>query len=64
MSTAVVSARRRDRSVLGMAPRTAVALLLAKSYSVVSLLRLGMPIPTGLPEDLEGSAAAGDLARP
>ncbi|MCW2850140.1 MAG: CDP-alcohol phosphatidyltransferase family protein [Marmoricola sp.] len=42
----------------------AVALLAAKCYSVVSLLRLGMPIPTGLPEDLEGSAAAEDLARP
>ena len=46
---------------LGLA--IALALLAAKSYSVASLLRLGMPIPSAPPGSLEGSEPAANVAR-
>ena len=46
---------------LGLA--IALALLAAKSYSLASLLRLGMPIPSAPPESIQGSRAAEKVAR-
>ena len=46
---------------LGLA--IALALLAAKSYSVASLLRLGMPIPSAPPESFAGSEPAEKVAR-
>ncbi len=40
------------------------ALLAAKCWSVVSLLRIGLPIPTGPREDVEGSPPAQSLTHP
>ncbi len=47
---------------LGLA--VAVALLAAKCWSLASLLRLGLPIPAALPEDLVGAAPAEFLTHP
>ena len=47
---------------LGLA--AAGALLVAKCWSVASLLHLGLPIPGELPEEVEGSPPAGNLAHP
>ena len=47
---------------LGLA--IALALLAAKSYSVASLLRLGMPIPSAPPESFAGPEPAEQVARP
>ena len=41
----------------------ALALLAAKSYSVASLLRLGMPIPSAPPESFAGPGPAEQVAR-
>ena len=46
---------------LGLA--TALALLAAKSYSLASLLRLGMPIPGAPPGSFQGSGPADEVAR-
>jgi CDP-diacylglycerol--glycerol-3-phosphate 3-phosphatidyltransferase len=46
---------------LGLA--IALALLAAKCYSVASLLRLGMPIPSAPPESFEDSGPADKVAR-
>ena len=46
---------------LGLA--IALALLAAKSYSLASLLRLGMPIPGAPPGSFEGSGPAEQVAR-
>jgi CDP-diacylglycerol--glycerol-3-phosphate 3-phosphatidyltransferase len=46
---------------LGLA--IALALLAAKCYSVASMLRLGMPVPTAPPESLEGSVPPARAAR-
>jgi CDP-diacylglycerol--glycerol-3-phosphate 3-phosphatidyltransferase len=46
---------------LGLA--IALALLAAKSYSVASMLRLGMPVPTAPPESLEDSVPPARAAR-
>ena len=48
MSAPVVAVRRRDRSVLGMAPRTAVALLVA---SVAGLAMFAWPLVLDPPAD-------------
>jgi CDP-diacylglycerol---glycerol-3-phosphate 3-phosphatidyltransferase len=46
---------------LGLA--IALALLAAKSYSVASMLRLGMPVPTAPPESFEDSVPPARAAR-
>jgi hypothetical protein len=46
---------------LGLA--IALALLAAKSYSLASLLRLGMPIPSAPPGSFAGSGPAEKVAR-
>ena len=40
------------------------ALMAAKCWSVASLLRIGLPIPVGLQEDVEGSPSAASLTSP
>ncbi|MET0999016.1 MAG: CDP-alcohol phosphatidyltransferase family protein [Marmoricola sp.] len=49
-------------SWLGLA--AAGALLVAKCWSVATLLRIGLPIPAGLREDVEDSPPTGSLTRP
>ena len=42
----------------------ALALLVAKSWSLARLVRIGMPVPHALPEDIEAAVATANLARP
>jgi CDP-diacylglycerol--glycerol-3-phosphate 3-phosphatidyltransferase len=42
----------------------ALALLVAKSWSLARLVRIGMPIPHALPEDIEAAVATANLTRP
>ena len=42
----------------------ALALLVAKSWSLARLVRIGMPVPHALPEDIEAAVATANLTRP